>query len=296
MKMKGEYRVLDLPERNALYNTALDQLLLEEAAQGRFTIAFTSWLPSILIGNSQSLALDVDMAKCREKGISVMRRFSGGQAVYLDKNYIVFTVAGPRSCFPEDLTKLRQQLCEVVVSGLNRLGVAAVFYEPDNVVIPYKQVKTIGNSAQIIKKDAVAIEASVRYELPVYSLRDMLAVLKINGQSLSRFFTPCRDALAWVRQFTKASRSEVKEALLKEIVHAYRLDRLAVDSDVNQAENVRIDEIVEEMILRTRLEDKPSYVSRGVCYFYLNGKCIVPELRGLLPFSRPSTVSDSTII
>lgn len=277
---------------SAVFNTALDQFLLGKAGQGELTLAFTRWLPSVLVGNSQSLALDVDLPECQRRGVSVMRRLSGGQSVYLDDSYIVFTLAGPRALFPASLDALREQLCRAVLCALEPLGVPAEFFPPDNLIIS-SQRRTLGNSGQVIKRDAVAVGASLRYDLTHRNLAEMLAVLKTNGKSLTDFFEPAKRALAWLREFTAASQERVKELLVREIAVSYgqkdvRRNNLA-------AEEVREIRRISVSLAAARLKDKPGYVARGVCYFYLGGICNVPEVARLLPKSPPSTAADSTI-
>jgi lipoate-protein ligase A len=291
---KIQCKVLDLPVKGALFNTALDQFLLQKASQGEFSLVFTRWQPSVLIGNSESLALDVDQQECKKRGVSIMRRFSGGQAVYLDENYIVFSLAGPRSCFPSSLDNLRKQLCEAMVGALRRCGIPAVFLGPDNLIVNFPKVRTIGNSGQVIKRDAVLLQASVRYDLTDDSLRQMLRVLKINGQSLSEFFKPAKEALACVKEFANMDIDELKKELAEEILISYQCQSYYYDRLEPEAER-KIEELAINLISDMRLEDKPHYEAKGVCYFYLNGRCIIPEIVDFLPYNKPSTHFDSFI-
>lgn len=282
-----------LNPESAVFNTALDQFLLEKAAQGEFTLAFTRWLPSVLVGNSQSLALDVDLPECLRRRVGVMRRLSGGQAVYLDDSYVVWTLAGPRALFPASLNALREQMCRAMLKALSPLGVPADFSPPDNLVVRSQRLRTLGNSGQVIKRDAVAVGASLRYDLPDSGLAEMLAVLKTNGKSLREFFEPVRRSLAWLKEFTSTSQEQVRERLAREIAASYGCGDWR-RGDLAPEEEREVQQLVEPLTA-ARLEDKQSYAARGVCYFYLGGICNVPEIARLLPKSPPSTAEDSTI-
>lgn len=285
-------RVLDLPPQNGVDNIATEAALLDCVGED-FTVVFTNWEPSVLVGNSQSIALDIDQEACRRNKIPIVRRFSGGQAVYIDKNYLVFSVMGSRNAFPQDLHRLRRQLCDVAVRALQKFGVPASFYKPDNVVIASPRLRTLGNSGQIIRAKVVAVEASVRYDLPDESLRSMLEVLKTNGHSLRGFTAEVRNALASVREFSGVSLDELKEALLEGVLRVYRCASFYRDT-LHQEELARTEQIRAEL-LDARIADKERYASRGVCYFYLNGSCIIPEIANFLPYNKPSTHTDSTI-
>ena len=286
-------RVMDLQPRDGVFNTAFDLFLLKEAEQGKFTLGFTKWLPSVVIGSSQSLALDVNLEECRRRGISVVRRFSGGQAVFLDENYIVWTLAGERKIFPNDLDVLREQMCQAVIRALRQINIPAEFFPPDNLVVSNPHIKTLGNSGQVIKRDVIAISASVRYELSESSLRQMLTCLKTNGKSLVDFFEPAKRYLASIKEFTRVSPDLVKELIIKEIATTYGCDSW-FSTALSQEDYEEVSQFVNSVI--ARLEDRPIYVSRGVCYFFLGGRCIVPEISEFLPLNKPSTVLDSTII
>lgn len=288
-------RILDLPTNSALHNTALDGFLLQEAAKGVFTLAFTQWRPSVLIANSQSLVLDVDEGACEREGVEITRRLSGGKSVYVSGNHLVFSLAGPRFCFSSDLNELRRQVCKANIKALQKLGVPADFFRPDHIVISAPSIRTLGSSGQVIKKDAVALGMTIRYQLTDDDLQKMLAVLKINGQSLTGFFDQVKRVLASIREFVDVSREEVKAALTEEIVRAYGCNSFYHDN-LDYEENQRIAELTRGLIADGRLKDQPTYQSRGICDLYLDGQCIVPEIAGFLPYSRPSSAADSTII
>lgn len=288
-------RILDLPTEDGARNTALDMVLLENAEEmPELTIAFTSWKPTVLIGNSQSLHLDVDQEACKRYNVAIVRRFSGGQAVYIDENYLVFTVVGPRVYFPFNFIDLRRQLCDVMVQTLREFKIPVSFYKPDNLVIASPRLRTLGNSGQILKLNTIALQASIRYALDEESLHCMLEVLRTNGQSLKDFTVPVRNALACVAEFTEVSQNEIKEALLEKLLEAYNCETF-YRATLTPDEIHRIERTAAYLYSSERLHDKETYRSRGVCYFYLDGKCIVPEIAKFLPHNKPSTPQDSTI-
>jgi len=220
--LKMKCRVLDLSTQDGVKNTALDRVLLENAEEMQeLTIAFKRWKPTVLIGNSQSLRLDVDQEVCKRYGVPIVRRFSGGQAVYIDESYISFVVAVPRALFPVNLTNLRRQLCDAMVQALREFKIPVIFYEPDNLIVSSPRIRTLGNSGQIVKLKSVALQASIRYELDEENLRRTLELLKTNGQSLLNFKVQARNALAGVGEFTTAKQDAIREALLRKLLETY---------------------------------------------------------------------------
>ncbi|MCH8741301.1 lipoate--protein ligase family protein [Patescibacteria group bacterium] len=288
-------RVLDLSTQDGAKNTALDMVLLENAEKKQeLTIVFKCWEPTVLIGNSQSLLLDVDQESCKRHGVPIVRRFSGGQAVYIDNSYISFAVVGPRILFPVNLTGLRRQLCDAMVQALREFKIPVIFHEPDNLIVSSPRIRTLGNSGQIIKLKSVALQASIRYDLEEKNLHRMLELLRTNGQSLLNFKVRARNALAGVSEFTTAKQDAIKEALLRKLLETYNYGTFYEDT-LTPDEIHRIKLTVAYLRSRERLDDKETYRSRGVCYFYLDGRCIIPEIAELLPYNRPSMPVDSTI-
>src|SRR3989344_7533226 len=179
--MNLEWRIIDTGEREGSFNTAIDVALLESVGNdgSKPAIVMTEWKPTVSLGNSQSYFLDVDEKACKKHNVQVVRRRSGGQAVFLDENYFVFSVIAKPDMFPRDLTLLRKWFCNLVVELLHDYDIPAEFYRPDNVVIRNENnFKTIGNSGQVITNKSVVVHGSVRHSLK--NLDVMLDVLKVN--------------------------------------------------------------------------------------------------------------------
>ena len=73
---------------NAFMNMALDEAVSEFVAGGISppTIRFYTWTPSaVSIGYFQSLHDEVDVSRCMQQGIDIVRRRTGGGAVYHDR-------------------------------------------------------------------------------------------------------------------------------------------------------------------------------------------------------------------
>jgi len=292
--MNLEWRLLNLEKQNGLFNTALDSFFVRSVASGNSLPSFilTEWKPTVSIGCSQSFSLDVNKEECKKYGIDIVRRESGGQAVYLDENYIVFAAIAPRSFFSLDLTELRKEFCELGISVLINLGLNVEFYQPDNIVIKENGFyKTIGNSGQIIKRDTVAIKSTIRYKLN--DLDRMVEVLKVNGRELLNYKDEIKSVLGDVVSYnSNFSKKKIKSMIIKEFS-----DRFGVrffEDKLSYEENSSVIDLMKEF--KRNLYDKPHFTSRGVCYLYLNGRPIVKALNSILPYNEPSRVVRSDFI
>lgn len=84
-----EWRLIPLKVNNGYWNMALDEAILRSVINRKspFTIRFYKWKPStISIGRNQSLSGEVNLKIAKIKGFNVVRRISGGGAVFHDEN------------------------------------------------------------------------------------------------------------------------------------------------------------------------------------------------------------------
>ncbi|HIQ22135.1 MAG TPA: lipoate--protein ligase family protein [Planctomycetes bacterium] len=87
--------LLDLTLPTPAENLALDEALLEEAeAAGRPLETLRLWEPShlfVVVGRSSQRAQEVRLEACREAGVAVLRRASGGAAVVVGPGCLMYT-------------------------------------------------------------------------------------------------------------------------------------------------------------------------------------------------------------
>lgn len=104
---------------------ALDDALLDSHRHGLTppTLRFYSWEPAALsIGYAQSLA-DVDVAACREAGLDVVRRPTGGRAV-LHRGEFTYALIASEG-FPPSVALTYRRITEVLADAISRLGAPA---------------------------------------------------------------------------------------------------------------------------------------------------------------------------
>jgi lipoate-protein ligase A len=134
----SKWRVLPLETHDAATNMAIDEAVSEAVAAGDAppTIRFYRWDPSaVSIGRFQAIAAEVDRAACDADGIDVVRRRTGGGAVYHDTaGEVTYSVVAPVEAFPSDIEESYRDICGRVVDGLDRLGIDATFAPVNDVV------------------------------------------------------------------------------------------------------------------------------------------------------------------
>jgi len=132
--MPHPLRVIDSGVIEGRMNIALGQALIERHAAGEIqdTLRFLRFPPTALVGRHQALSHEVDVGFCRANGIGLVRRITGGGAIYLDPGQLGWElVIGRTTLGASNLAEVARMICEAAADGLQRLGVDAA-YRPRN--------------------------------------------------------------------------------------------------------------------------------------------------------------------
>ncbi|NJD32587.1 MAG: lipoate--protein ligase family protein, partial [Gammaproteobacteria bacterium] len=126
--MGGTFRVVDTGVREGRFNIALDQAMLEEHQAGHIpdTFRFMRFPPTALIGRHQALRQEIDVEYCRARGVGIVRRITGGGAIYLDEGQLGWGLIFRRNALgPGSLAELARDICVALAAGLRTIGVEA---------------------------------------------------------------------------------------------------------------------------------------------------------------------------
>jgi lipoate-protein ligase A len=139
--MSHAFRLLDTGFHNAFYNMGLDQALLEAVSRGTSLpcLRFYGWKPlAVSIGYFQGLNEEVNIRSCREQGVDLVRRLTGGGAVFHNAE-LTYSLVLPLShpLAGESIQKSYEILCAGIVRGLKNLGLEALF-------VPINDIECMG--------------------------------------------------------------------------------------------------------------------------------------------------------
>ena len=125
---------------------AVDEAVVRAIEQGEAlpTIRVFGWdPPAVSFGYAQRIQREIDPEKCRQEGIDIVRRASGGRAV-LHWNELTYSVL----CAAEDpllggsIKESYRRISACLVAGIRSLGIDARF-EPSHKKIPGPRAETL---------------------------------------------------------------------------------------------------------------------------------------------------------
>ncbi|MDP1861748.1 MAG: biotin/lipoate A/B protein ligase family protein [Gemmatimonadaceae bacterium] len=222
---------------------ALDQVLTEEVGAGRRkpTLRIWEWSsPAVVIGSFQSLKNEVDLEKAEKYGFTVVRRISGGGAMFVEaESAITYSIYAPSDLVQGmSLADSYAFLDEWVITTLRSLGIDA-FYQPLNDIASAKG--KIGGAAQKrLVSGAVLHHVTMSYDMDGDK---MVEVLRIGREKLSdKGTTSANKRVDPLRSQTGLTRVEIIKRMITTFTGLYGLSA----SEITPDETAKAEQLVAE--------------------------------------------------
>ncbi len=227
-------------------NVALDQVIPEEVAAGRRgpTMRIWEWdSPLVVIGSFQSVRNEIDPDALRRHGMSVVRRISGGGAMFMEPgNCITYSLVVPGSLV-EGLSFERSYafLDDWVLGALADVGVRARYVPLND--IASDQGKIGGAAQKRFASGVVLHHVTMSYDIDADK---MLDVLRIGREKMSdKGVKSANKRVDPMRSQTGMAR----EAIIDAFIDHFRGRYDTVLSDYRPEEIARAEELMETKFL-----------------------------------------------
>ncbi|MGH3654939.1 lipoate--protein ligase family protein [Glutamicibacter sp.] len=164
---------------------ALDEVLTRQIAKGerKPTIRFWDWNEgAVVIGSFQSLKNEVDMEQAQKHGIQVVRRISGGGAMFMEAgNCITYSLYAPESLVDGmSFADSYPFLDAWVMEALESIGLKAYYKPLNDIATPAGK---IGGAAQKrLANGAMLHHVTMSYDIDA---QKMTEVLRIGREKIS---------------------------------------------------------------------------------------------------------------
>jgi lipoate-protein ligase A len=123
------WRLLNFQIHNIFENMAIDEAIFQETIKNKKppTIRFYGSHPvAVSIGYFQDMRKEVNIEKCHKAGVDIVRRITGGKAVFHFNEITYCIVAGDQEkIFPSDILGTYKVISKCIARGLTYLGIKA---------------------------------------------------------------------------------------------------------------------------------------------------------------------------
>ena len=171
----SHFGYLELKTTDPAWNLAAEQYVFDCFPQDRSYLMLWQNEKAIIVGKYQNTAAEIHADYVKQHGIRVVRRLSGGGAVYHDLGNLNFTVI----CNVDASEAVNLHLfCEPVVRALARLGVTAEINGRNDITVAGK--KFSGN-AQYRKNGRVMHHGTILFDS---DLSEVQRALQVNAEKI----------------------------------------------------------------------------------------------------------------
>jgi len=221
---------------------ALDEVLAVEVGEGRRqpTLRIWEWNePAVVIGSFQSLKNEVDAVNAEKHGFTVVRRVSGGGAMFMEAGSVItYSIYAPTELvhgmtFADSYAFLD----EWVITALKSLGIDAHYQPLNDITSPTGK---IGGAAQKrLGSGAVLHHVTMSYDMDG---EKMVQVLRIGREKLSdKGITSAAKRVDPLRSQTGLSRAEIIDRMKQTFTSLYG----ATPGDITDEEYAKAADLVE---------------------------------------------------
>jgi len=142
--VSGVWRLLDLSDADPYVNMAIEEAVMRAVGAGQAppTLRLCQNYIAVVIGYFQDAAEEVNLEACRQSGTAVVRRITGGGAVYHDRGNLNYALSIPLHDprVPANVLASYHLLCQGLIEALAELGLDAEYAPINDIVVGGRKV------------------------------------------------------------------------------------------------------------------------------------------------------------
>lgn len=161
MEKRNHMLVIDSTSTDAYFNIASEEYLMKNYPDQDIFLLYVN-APSIIIGKFQNTLAEINLAYVKENKIKVVRRMSGGGAVYHDLGNLNFSFHVPHK--DQDFMDF-SQFTQPVVDMLNEMGVNAELVGRNDLLVDGKKFSgnaKLSRHGKIVQHGTILIDSEMK--------------------------------------------------------------------------------------------------------------------------------------
>ena len=160
-------RYLKNPQTDPYYNMAFDEYCLENLPLDEPVFYLWQNRPAVIVGMNQEINTEVNLDYLEKNGIALVRRVTGGGAVYHDLGNLNYTIVG-RS---EDLERDYPEYAGLMMKALQKLGVPATLSGRNDILVKGKKVSGF---AKRVCRNRLMVHGTLMFDVDLDKLTHVL--------------------------------------------------------------------------------------------------------------------------
>lgn len=160
--------------KRLVWYLAMEEYMAQHVADQEI---FFSWIvsPTVIFGRHQVMEDEVNIPFCREHGVQMYRRKSGGGCVYADRGNLMLSYITPDT----HSEQVFQRYLDIISDALRQLGFPAVKSEHNDILI-----------------DGHKVSGNACYALPTGTIVHGTLLYNVDFSTLQQAITPSKEKLA----------------------------------------------------------------------------------------------------
>ena len=203
--MTIRWRLINLETHDAASNMAIDQSISEQAALGNVppTIRFYQWKKKTISLGAYQAITDINLEACRHHDVELVRRMTGGRAVFHGTADFTYCVVVPIKAFNYSITTAYRSVCNSILVALKKLGIKGRLEHSNDVLVDGKKIS--GSAAKALDSGWYLQHGPLHYELDSSLMAELF----------SHDFRDFEQKATSIVEHKNASQEEVYKALVE---------------------------------------------------------------------------------
>jgi lipoate-protein ligase A len=172
--------MLDVEYQDPYKNMAVDEAILIAVNRNIVPSTVRLWRNSnaVVVGRSQNVKEEVNLEACKKYGASIVRRFTGGGAVYQDRGNLNWTIVSRRYHLiskSKAIMDIFRVFSQPILESIKALGIKAEFNPPNSIFVNDKK---ISGMAAYVKTETILCHGTLLVSTDLSVLTNVLKTVK----------------------------------------------------------------------------------------------------------------------